>query len=106
MIRPDGHQRTQFHLRVAIGIPHANGHSVMIVFHAKLDTALSAPGSLWCVGHVEDVGYTTHECHSARTRVKVTDLAFEIIHLGLPGFDRWWLQGVMELLGSEAIANR
>jgi hypothetical protein len=95
MIRPDGHQRAQFHLRVAIGVPHANGHSVMVVFHAKLDAALSAPGSFRCVGYVEDVGYTAHECHSARTRVEITDLAFKVLHLGLPGFDGWWFQGLV-----------
>jgi len=106
MIRPDGHQRAQFHLRVAIGVPHANGHSIMIVFHAKLDAALRAPGSFRCVGHVEDIRHTAHECHSARTRVQITNLAFEVFHFGLPGFDGWWFQGLVELLGSEAITNR
>lgn len=105
MVRPDGHQRTQPHLRVAIGVPHANGHSIMVVFHAKLDAALGAPGSLRCVGHVEDVGHTAHESYSARTRVKVTDLAFQILHLGLPGFDGCWFQGLLKFLGSEAITN-
>ena len=106
MVRPDGHQRTQLHLRVAIGIPHADGHSSMIVFHAKFYATLGAPGSPWCVGHVEDVGYAAHECHGARTRVKITDLAFEVLHIGLPGFDGRWFQGLVEFLGSEAIANR
>ena len=106
VIRPDGHQRTQPHLRVAVGVPHANGHSIMIIFHAKFDAALGAPGSLRCVGHVEDVGHTAHEGHSARTRVKVTDLAFEVLHLGLPGLNGRWFQGLLEFLGSEAITNR
>lgn len=77
----------------------------MIVFNAKFDAALSAPGSLWCVGDVEDIGHTAHESHGARTRVKVTDLAFEILHLGLPGFGGWWFQGLLEFLRSEAITN-
>lgn len=105
VIRPDGHQRIQAHLRVAIRIPYANGHCIMIVFHAKLDTALSTPGSLRCVGHVEDVGHTAHESHSPRARVKVADLAFEVFHLGLPGLDEQWFQSLLEFLGSEPITN-
>ena len=77
----------------------------MIVLHAKLDTAFSAPGGLRCVGHVEDVGHATHESHGARARVKVADLAFEILHFGLPGLDGWWFQSLLELFGSEAITN-
>jgi len=77
----------------------------MIVFHAELDAALSAPGSLRRVGHVEDVGHTAHESHGPRARVKVTDLALEVLHLGLPGFDRWWFQGLLEFLGSEPITD-
>ena len=106
MVSPDGHQRTQPHLRVAINVPHADGHSIMIVFHAKLDAALSTPRSLWCVGHVEDVGHTTHESHGARARVKVTDLTLQVLRLGLPGLNGRWFQGLLEFLGSEAITNR
>jgi hypothetical protein len=77
----------------------------MVVFHAKLDATLSAPGSFQCVGHVEDVGHAAHESHNARAWVKVTDLAFEVFHLGLPGLDGRWFQGLLEFLGSEPITD-
>ena len=105
VICPDRHQRTQPHMRVAIGVPHANGHGIMVIFHAQLNASFGAPGSLRCVGHVEDVGNATHESDSARTRVKVTDLAFKVLHLGLPGLDGRWFQGVLEFLGSETITD-
>jgi hypothetical protein len=38
--------------------------------------------------------------------VKVTDLAFEVLHLGLPELDGRWFQGLLEFLRSEAITNR
>jgi len=105
VICPDRHQRTQPHMWVAIGVPHAYGHGIMIIFHAKLYASFGAPGSLRCVGHVEDVGYTAHECHSARSWVKVPDLALEVLHLGLPGLYSCWFQSLLEFLGSEAITD-
>jgi hypothetical protein len=105
VIRPDRHQRAQPHLRVAIRIPHANDHRIMVVFHAELDAALSAPGSLRCISHVEYVGHTAHESNSTRARVKVADLAFEVFHLGLPGLDGRWFQGLLKFLGSEPITD-
>jgi hypothetical protein len=105
MIRPDRHQRAQTHIRVAVRIPHTNSDSIVVVFHAEFDASLSAPGSFRCVGHVEDVGHTAHESHSARSRVEVTDLAFEVVHLGLPRLDRRRFQCLLKFLRSEAITD-
>ena len=105
VIRPNRHQRTQSHMRVAIRIPHANSNSIMVIFHAELDTSLSAPGGLRCIGDVEDVRHTAHESHGARSRVKIADLAFDVVHLGLPWLKRRRLQCFLEFFGREAIAD-
>ena len=105
MICPNRHQRTKPYVWIAIGVPHANGDSIMIVLHAKLDATFSAPGSFRCVGHIENIGHPSREGHSARSRVKVTDFALKVVHLGLPRLDGCWLQCLLEFLRSETITD-
>lgn len=90
---------------MAVRIPHPNRDGVVIVFHTELDASFGAPGSLWRVRHVEDVRHAAHESHGARSRVKVSNFAFDIVHFRLPWLDRRWFQGLLELFGREAIAN-
>jgi hypothetical protein len=105
VIRPNRDQRAQFHTRTAISIPHTNGDSIAIVLHTQLEASLGTPGSFRCIDDVEDVCDTSHEGDGARSRVKVTDLALEIIDFGQPWLNSCWHQCLFNLFGSEAVAN-
>jgi hypothetical protein len=105
MICPDRYQRARPYTWAVVRKPDAHSHRIVVIFHTQLDASLRAPGCFGCVRNIEDVGDTAHECHGARSRIEVADLALEVFDLWLPWFGGSRLQCFFELFEGEAISD-